>query len=194
MSAAALTGGIATGKTTVAGLLEASGIPLLDTDAVSSELSGPGGLAIPALRESFGPDCLTQAGALDRPKMRAMVFSDSEARSRLEGILHPLIRARVEDFLLTHRENRCAVAIPLFFETLSYSGRFREVVAVDCSVGLQRERLTRDRKMDSSLVEAILGAQVPRAIRLQLADRVLVNNSGVESLTAQVQSWVREWS
>lgn len=193
MRAAALTGGIAAGKSTVARLLAEHDVALLDTDAVAADLSAPGGEAIPALREAFGPGCLTGEGALDRPKMREIVFADATARARLESILHPLIRSRVERFLAERRGQRCVVAIPLYFETLGYSGRFGEVVAVDCSVGTQRERLIQERKMDAALAEAILRSQSPRSIRLQLADRVLVNNAGLDALAQQVATWVRTW-
>lgn len=193
MSAAALTGGIATGKSTVAGILAESGVALLDTDAISAEISGPGGAAIPALRDAFGAGCLTGEGALDRPKMRDIVFSDAKVRSRLESILHPMIRARVEEFLAHNRRERCVVAIPLYFETLSYLGRFDEVIVVDCATRVQRDRLVLERKMDPALADAILRAQSPRSIRLQLADRIFVNNASLELLGLQVANWVRAW-
>lgn len=193
MSAIALTGGIATGKSTVAQLLAAHAIPILDTDAVAAEISGSGGLAIPALIEAFGREFLTDTGALDRARMRNLVFADAAARSRLEGVLHPLIRDRVEAFLSDHAVDRCAVAIPLYFETLSYTGRFGEIVAVDCVAQQQRDRLIRDRNLDAATAEAILRAQVPRVIRLQLADRVLTNNADISALGSQVTSWVKSW-
>ncbi|MBL8516283.1 MAG: dephospho-CoA kinase [Betaproteobacteria bacterium] len=193
MNAVALTGGIASGKSTVAGLLQAHRVPLLDTDSVAADLSRPGGRAIPALRDAFGAECLTVDGALDRPRMREQAFVDDNARLRLESILHPLIREEVEVFISSHLEERCAVAIPLFFESLGYRARFAEVVAVDCARSIQHERLVRDRGMAPALAEAILNVQVPRSIRLQLADRVLSNNTDLETLAIQVERWVGAW-
>lgn len=194
MSAVALTGGIASGKSSVARLLEQYAIPCLDTDAVAAELSSAGGLAIPALQDAFGVGCLDSSGGLDRRKMRELVFSDAMARGRLEGILHPLIRMRTDAFLADQKDSRCAVAIPLFFEALAYRGRFSHVVVVDCASTIQRRRLIEDRGMEPKLADAIIGAQSRRVIRLQLADRVLVNNSHLSNLAAQVRSWVGGWS
>ncbi|MDX2219770.1 MAG: dephospho-CoA kinase [Burkholderiales bacterium] len=194
MNAVALTGGIATGKSTVARLLAQHDIPLLDTDHVAADISAPSGSAIPALLKEFGPDCLTADGALDRPRMRNIVFSDASARARLEGILHPLIRERVNKFLADQGSARCAVAIPLYFEALGYAGRFREVVVVDCPTGVQLDRLVNERKMDLGVAQAILTSQSRRCIRLQLADRVLVNNADMDALSVQVSDWVRQWT
>lgn len=193
MSAVALTGGIASGKSTVAGILKAHAIPLLDTDEVAANISGPGGLAIPALVDAFGPACVTPEGGLDRPRMRAMAFSDDAIRQRLERILHPLIRMKVEEFLSARAQERCAVAIPLYFESLTYRNRFSQVVLVDCATSVQRERLVHGRQMAPDIAEAILRVQASRFIRLQLADRVLVNNAGLGMLDEQVARWIQSW-
>jgi dephospho-CoA kinase len=194
VSAVVLTGGIASGKTTVARLLTGYSIAVLDTDAVAAALSGPRGEAIPALREAFGPDALTPEGGLDRAQMRERAFSDPAVRAGLERILHPLIREEVEAFLSAHESGRCAVAIPLYFESLGYRGRFQQVVSVDCPTHVQKERLVRDRNMAPELATSILGAQIPRRIRLQLADKVLCNNTNLDDLTLQVEDWAKEWS
>jgi dephospho-CoA kinase len=193
VTAAVLTGGIATGKSTVAAMLLAQGIPVLDTDAVSASLSGAGGAAIPALRDAFGPQCLGADGGLDRARMREAAFSNVEVRCRLEGVLHPMIRSEVDQFLARMAGKRCVVAVPLFFESLHYRNGFEHVVVLDCSVQLQVERLVRLRQMSPDLAAQIIRAQAPRAIKLQLANRVISNQLGAVQLRVQVFDWLSEW-
>ena len=193
MSTVVLTGGIASGKSTVAKLLADLGIRTLDTDLVATELSAPGGLAISPLREIFGAGCLASDGGMDRAAMRERVFKDPAQRKALESILHPLIRAEVARFLSDVQGERAVVAIPLYFESLGYRNRFNQVVTLDCPVETQLARLTRDRSMEHALAEKILNAQVPRQVRLQLADRVICNNQGREQLASKVESWVMSW-
>jgi len=192
VSAIALTGGIATGKSAVARRLEQAGVAVLDTDAVSITLSAAGGRAMPGIAAAFGDTFVAADGSLDRPRMRQHVFADAEAKRRLESILHPLIRDEVDGFLRQAR-SRCAVAIPLFFESLSYRGVFRSVIAVDCRADTQLRRLVEQRKLSHDIAMAIMAAQVSRPIRLQLADRILSNDGPESALDAQVDALLAGW-
>jgi dephospho-CoA kinase len=194
VNAAALTGGIASGKTAAAGFIEAAGIPVFDTDHAAAHLTMPGGRAIPALSAAFGEECLDASGALNRPRMRDLVFKDSTQKRKLETILHPMIREEVESFLEANRDRRCVVSIPLYFETLAYRGRFREVACIDCPTSVQVRRLVDTRGLDEDLARRIVESQVPRKIRLQLADCILVNHGSLGALKSQMQEWLGSWS
>lgn len=190
MSAVALTGGVASGKSAAAGFIQKAGIPVLDTDHVAAELTRTGGRALPALVEAFGEGCLDGAGALDRAAMRQRVFADARERLRLEAILHPMIRETVGDFLARQDGSPCVVLIPLLFESLSYRAGFDETVCVDCPVRLQIRRMVELRGLDEDLARRIVASQVPRAIRLQLADHVLCNTGDLGALERQVRDWL----
>ncbi len=193
MSIAVLTGGIASGKSTVALMLADRGIRMLDTDSVAAALTAPGGLAVLPLCEVFGQSCLGPDGAMDRAAMRERVFKDPAQRKVLEGILHPLIRLEVDRFLLEVKGVRAVVAIPLYFESLSYRGQFNQVVTLDCSVATQVDRLVADRSMDRALAISIVQVQVCRQVRLQLADQVICNNRDRDRLAASVDAWMQTW-
>lgn len=182
-----LTGGIGSGKTSAANLFAERGAEIIDTDELAHVLTRPGGLGMAAIRQVFGAEFVTLDGALDRAKMRALVFSDPGAKGRLEGILHPLIREEVERRIAESRAPYALVVVPLLVETGAYGGRIDRLLVVDCAEETQiartmaRSRLTRDE------VLAIMGTQVPRAVRLAAADDVIVNDGDLGELRRQVQ-------
>src|SRR6201996_1477280 len=143
MFAVGLTGGIGSGKSTVADLFAAHGVPLVDTDVIAHRISAPHGLAMPLIAAEFGDAFVAPDGSLDRTRMRALVFSDEGARKRLEAITHPLIRAETE------REQREAqgpyviIVVPLLVESGSWRNRVNRVLTVDCSVETQISRVMR---------------------------------------------------
>lgn len=193
MNAAALTGGIASGKSAAAAFIQSRGIAVFDTDHAAAELTRVNGGAIPRLVETFGSGCLDAQGALDRAAMRERVFSDPKEKRRLEAILHPMIRSAVDAFLTAQANRRCVVLIPLLFESLSYRGVFRETACIDCPTQLQVLRLVKHRRMDEALARRIVESQVPRAIRLQLADRVFSNAGELPALERQLEAWLGDW-
>lgn len=192
MSAIALTGGIATGKSAVARRLAKAGVAVLDTDIVAAALTTQGGQAMPQIAAAFGAAFVAADGGLDRARMRDHVFADRGAKVRLEGILHPLIREEVDKFLI-QASPRAAVAIPLFFESLSYRQTFRSVIVVDCRTDTQLARLVEQRGLSKDIATSIIGAQVPRQVRLQLADRVLSNDGLESALDSQVAALLGAW-
>ncbi|OGS91530.1 MAG: dephospho-CoA kinase [Gallionellales bacterium GWA2_60_18] len=182
-----LTGGIGSGKSTVAALFAQHGAGIIDTDEIAHRLTQAGGAAIPALRAAFGNDCLTVAGALDRARMRALVFSDSAARQRLEQILHPLIREQARSQL---QELQAMPYIILVVPLLPASPAFRQMVqrvlVVDCDEATQIARVAARSAMTETEVRAIIASQTARAERLRLADDIIHNDAGPNSLAAQV--------
>ncbi len=181
----ALTGGIASGKSTVADRFAALGVPVIDTDVIAREVVEPGQPALAAITAAFGQEVLDAEGRLDRRRMRAQIFADPDARRRLEAILHPAIRAEME------RQSRAAggayqvLVIPLLAE----GGRrdhVDRVLLVDVPEALQVERLMTRDGVSREQAQASLAAQATRAARLALADDVVQNTGRVDDLRGQV--------
>ena len=181
-----LTGGIGSGKSTVADLFVAQGAALVDTDAIAHELTAPGGIAMPALLAEFGPELATATGALDRAAMRRLVFADATAKVRLEAILHPLIRQVSGQRCQAATTPYVVLAVPLLVESGNYRQRCDRIVVVDCPESLQIERVMSRNGLAAAEVEAIMAAQASRAQRLAVADDVVLNAAGRDSLSAQV--------
>ncbi len=181
----ALTGGIASGKSTVADVFAALGVPVIDTDVIARQVVEPGQPALARIAEGFGPDVLDPDGRLDRRRMRERIFSDPDAKRRLEAILHPAIRAEME------RQSRAAagpyqvLVIPLLTE----GGRrdhVDRVLLVDVPEELQIQRLMMRDGVTHEQAQASLNSQATRAERLALADDIVRNTGRVDDLRARV--------
>lgn len=190
-----LTGGIGSGKSTVAQMLVAGGATLIDADAVSRGLTAAGGLAMPAIAAAFGADVVQPDGALDRDRMRAQVFADASARARLEAIVHPLVQQET-----TRAANAAQAAgapivvfdIPLLTESGHWRTRLDRVLVVDCSTETQIARVMARNGLPRAQVEAIIAAQASRPHRLAIADAVVFNDGlTLEALTATVATLVK---
>ena len=181
-----LTGGIGSGKTTVADLFVAQGAALVDTDAIAHELTGPDGAAMPALLAAFGPQLARPDGALDRAVMRRLAFADPSAKGRLEGILHPLIRRLSAERCENAAAPYVILAVPLLVESGSYRERCDRIVVVDCPECLQIERVMARNGMVREEVMAIMAAQASRAQRLAVADDVVLNDGETTKIYPQV--------
>lgn len=181
-----LTGGIGSGKTTVANLFAERGVAVIDTDLIAHRLTAADGAGIAAIKAAFGSDFIAQDGAMDRKKMRELVFSDATAKQRLEAILHPLIRAGTALEIQQARGLYVMLAIPLLVESGSWKQRVTRVLVIDCDEETQIERVMQRNTMTASQVKAIMAAQATRAQRLQAANDVIFNNSSVEALVPQV--------
>ncbi|MGO4330738.1 dephospho-CoA kinase [Cupriavidus sp. 2TAF22] len=186
-----LTGGIGSGKTRVADLFAARGAALIDTDLLAHEITAPGGLAIPALREAFGPGCLRADGAMDRNAMRELVFADPAAKARLEGITHPLIRQLTESRAASIRAAALhpylIYVVPLLVESGSWAARVDRVLVVDCSEATQVARVMARNGFTREQVEAIMARQARRGERLARADDVVDNDGPADALAPQVE-------
>ncbi len=181
----ALTGGIASGKSTVADLFAARGVPVIDTDVIAREVVEPGTPALAAVVEAFGPEVLGADGRLDRRRMRERIFGDASARRRLEGILHPAIRAEMARRSQAAGGPYQVLVIPLLAE----GGRrdhVDRVLLVDVPEELQVERLMRRDGVSREQAAASLGAQAGRAARLAIADDVILNTGRADDLDHEV--------
>jgi dephospho-CoA kinase len=182
-----LTGGIGCGKTTVADMFGALGASLVDTDAIAPALTAPHGAAMPALLAEFGPGFATPDGALDRAKMRELVFADPGARTRLEAILHPRIREATAAAAALATGPYVIFVVPLLIESGTWAERVTRVLAIDCSEATQVARVMARNQLSEPQVRAIMAAQVTRAERLAKADDVILNDDGIEALAPQVE-------
>jgi dephospho-CoA kinase len=182
-----LTGGIGSGKTTIAGMFSAQGARIVDTDLISHELTRAAGLAIPEIRAAFGEAFITTDGALDRNRMRALIFSDPDAKQRLEAILHPLILSRTRQESATPTAAPYTlVVVPLLFESGRYADWLDRIIAVDCPEALQITRTMQRSNLKEADVRAILAQQLDRKERQALADEVIRNDGTLEDLKMQV--------
>ena len=181
-----LTGGIGSGKSTVADLFVEQGAALVDTDAIAHELTGPAGAAMPLLVEAFGAQVMRADGAMDRAAMRRLAFADPAAKARLEGILHPLIRQLSAERCRAATAPYVILAVPLLVESGTYRERCDRIVVVDCPESLQIERVMARNGMARDEVLAIMAAQATRSQRLAVANDVVVNDAGRTKIYAQV--------
>ena len=187
MNVIGLTGGIGSGKTTVAGRFGALGAAIVDTDEISRSLTGAGGAALAALREAFGDRYFHRDGALDRDAMRSLAFEDPGARARLEAVLHPAIRAAADSALGAARGPYAIIVVPLLFETRGYLDRASRVLVVDCTEEMQLARTMERSRLAPEAVRAIMAAQWPRWRRLQSADDVVWNGGELRNLDGQCE-------
>ncbi len=183
-----LTGGIGSGKSTVAELFSGLGVPVIDTDRIAHELTVSGSAALAAIRQAFGDSVISKDGSLDRTILRETVFGDAAARKKLEAILHPRIRREVEALIESLDVPYVLLVIPSLVETGGYADLIDRVLVVDCPETLQVSRVITRNGMSQQDVMAIMAAQVSRAKRLQSADDVLDNGDMNASLKDRVKA------
>ena len=183
----ALTGGIGSGKSTVADVFAVLGAAVVDTDVIAHELTAAQGRAIPEIAAAFGCDVLRPDGALDRAAMRHLVFSDVSVKDRLEAILHPMIRRESE---VQCRNATAApyvvLVVPLFVENAAYRQLVDRVLVVDCDESAQLARVAARSGFSGDEIRAIMATQASRADRLALADDVIANDEEHDRLRARV--------
>jgi dephospho-CoA kinase len=173
-----LTGGIGSGKSTVAQLLADLGAQVLDADAMSRASTAAGGSAIPAIRQVFGDAFVAADGSLNRDQMRERVFSDPTAKQALEAIVHPCVQQAMADALL-HSSAACVVFdVPLLVESRHWRARVDAVLVVDCDSETQIARVMARNGWAREAVDAVIRQQATRAQRLAAADAVVFNGAG----------------
>ena len=181
-----LTGGIGSGKTTVAALFASLGAGLVDTDEISRRLTAPAQPAITEIARKFGPQFVAEDGSLDRVRMRNLVFADPSARKDLEAILHPLIRQESTRQFQASTSPYVVVVVPLLIETGAYRGMMGRILVVDCEPETQIRRVMERSGLSRGEVLSIIASQVSRQQRLSEADDVIRNDRDFETLQAQV--------
>ncbi len=188
-----LTGGVASGKSTVSATFAELGAAIVDTDLIAREVVAPGSAALTEIKAAFGPSMLAGDGSLDRRQLRQMVFADAGARLRLEAILHPRIRAEALTQVQRAIGPYVVLVVPLLVENLQHYGWVDRVAVVDVEPSLQLRLLTRRDDISKDLAQSMIAAQASRNARLAVADDVLRNSRGVDELKAQVRSADRRY-
>ncbi len=190
-----LTGGIGSGKSTVARLLAGHGAKVVDTDAISRGLTRAGGAAMPALREAFGDGVVGPDGGLDRDQMRRLAFADGTARSKLEAILHPMISAEAQREAAAATDAEVIVFdIPLLLESGHWRDSVHRVLVVDCSESTQVARVMARSGWTADSVKAVMAAQATRERRNSIADDVIVNDGISQAdLARRVEALWNAW-
>ena len=189
-----LTGGIGSGKSTVAAVFAQRGATVIDTDRIARRLSAAGGTAMPALRQAFGATIVGPDGALDRSAMRAMAFSDPAVKQRLEAVLHPLIGVEANRQAAMATSPVLVFDVPLLAESKHWRERVDRVLVVDCDPATQIERVAQRPGWTRDAAERVIAGQASRAMRRAIADAVIVNDGiGLEALAAAVESIWHHW-
>lgn len=191
-----LTGGIGSGKSTVANLWVGLGARLVDTDAIARELTVAGGAALPAIQREFGPVALDPAGALDRGRMRELAFADPTVRRRLEAVLHPMIGALAQQRAMDAPEPIVVFDVPLLTESSLWRRRCDRIVVVDCLEATQVQRVMQRSQWSEDQVRKVIAQQTSRSRRRAIADAVVYNDGSttIDNLAESVQSLWNLWS
>ncbi len=193
-----LTGGIGSGKSTVAGLLVKCGAILVDTDAIARSLTAPQGRALPEIARAFGAEMIGPDGALERERMRALVFTQPSAKARLEAILHPLIGQQARQEAASAADTGAAAVlfdVPLLAESAHWRSRVDRVLVVDCTQDTQIQRVVARSAWTPDMVQRVIAQQAPREQRRSIADAILFNEGlSLQELAAQVRSLWSHWT
>jgi len=184
-----LTGGIGCGKSTVAQLFEALGARIIDADVISHQLTQTGGGAIPDILTNFGHNFITPEGAMNRGKMRELIFTDKHAKLKLEAILHPLILTACKEQLTEAGSAPYTIlVVPLLLACPDFLALVQRILVIDCSEENQILRVRQRSALDEFQIRAIIAKQVSRKERLAHADDIVENDGGIDGLTEQVST------
>lgn len=183
-----LTGGIGSGKTTIANMFADFGASIIDTDVIAHQLTQPDGVAIPAIREQFGAAYLTDDGAMDRVKMRELVFADNHQKQKLENILHPLIRQETEKAVSLATGSYLIFVVPLLIESTTWRNKVSRILVIDCEEQTQIQRVMARNNLNADQVRAIMRAQASRQQRQEAADDLIFNDGDLSLVKIQVRT------
>lgn len=188
-----LTGGIAAGKTAVARRFEALGVPVHDADVAAREVIEPGSEGLAAIVATFGPDVLAADGRLDRSAMRQRIFAEPAAKQVLEAIIHPRVRAWLQEHARADHDPYCLLAIPLLAENIDHYRWIDRVLLVDAPEAVQLDRLVQRDHIDASLARRMLEQQASRAQRQAIADDLIDNSGNETELERKVEALHRRY-
>lgn len=180
-----LTGGIGSGKSTVAALFARHGVPIIDTDEIARTLAAPGKPVHREIVSAFGREVLGTTGEIDRVRLRKIVFGDTTERKRLEAILHPRVRTEVTAQTTALRAAYCLVVVPLLIEA-GFTDLVDRVLVIDTNENLRLERTKARSSLNETEIQGIMASQLGRQERLQKADDVITNNSDIAHLEREV--------
>lgn len=190
-----LTGGIGSGKSTVAAMLVAQGASLIDTDGIARALAAPGGAAMPAIAAAFGPELVAADGGLDRARMRELAFGHPETKRKLESILHPLIGQECERQAQAATGALIVFDVPLLVESRRWRAIVERVLVVDASEEIQLQRVVARSAWTPEAVRAVIAQQAGRPLRRAAADAVICNeNLTLAQLEDEVRALWRLWA
>ena len=190
-----LTGGIGSGKSTVAAMLVAQGASLIDTDGIARALAAPGGAAMPAIAAAFGPELVAADGGLDRARMRELAFGHPETKRKLESILHPLIGQECERQAQAASGALIVFDVPLLVESKRWRAIVERVLVVDASEEIQLQRVVARSAWTAEAVRAVIAQQAGRPLRRAAADAVICNeNLTLAQLEDEVRALWRLWA
>jgi len=181
-----LTGGIGSGKTTIARLFAELAIPVIDADEIAHQLVEKGQPALTEITQRFGPDIRNADGTLNRAYLGDLVFSDNKKKQQLEAILHPLVYQSIESEVAKLNSPYCIICIPLLIET-NMTASVDRILAVDCPVEIQMERVRTRDGLALKKIEAIIASQVSRTARIAIADDLIDNSKTESGLAEQVK-------
>ena len=187
-----LTGGIGSGKSTIAALFAAQGVPVIDADIVAQQITLPGTAATTQILQTFGPGITDANGGIDRQRLAQRIFNDREERKRLEDILHPLIRAEMQHQQDTLDAPYCLLVIPLLFEA-NQRDMVDRVLVVDVDERAQIARVAARDGRNEVEIRAILSTQADRAQRLKMADDCITNTGDLAQLKTQIETLHRKY-
>ena len=180
-----LTGGIGSGKSAAAGLFKDIGVDLIDADDLARDALNRNSKGYKLFIEQFGDKYLDEYKNINRELIRKLIFNDSAAKSKLENIIHPIVRSGIEAFIKNTKSDYCIIVVPLIFETNS-SKLYDRVLVIDCDVGVQISRTSIRDNQTKSEIENIVYRQASREQRLSIADEVIVNNGTLDLLRNEV--------
>ena len=180
-----LTGGIGSGKSAAAALFEDIGVDLIDADDLARDSLSINSEGYKLFIEEFGDKYLDENKNINRELIRKLIFNDSDAKSKLENIIHPIVRSGIETFIKNKKSDYCIIVVPLIFETNS-SKIYDRVLVIDCDVDVQISRTSKRDNQTKSDIENIINKQATREQRLSIADDVIVNNGSLDLLRNEV--------
>ncbi len=181
----ALTGGIGSGKTSIASIFKSLGVPIIDSDTISKEIILPGKPCFKDIVNEFGEEILTNKGTIDRYKLRDIIFNNDKARIKLENITHPIIFKNIDIQTSLINYPYCLIIVPLLIETKSVK-HFDKVLLVDTLENIQFERVTKRDSISPTLLRKIIKTQVTRSERLKYADDIIENNNEIGNLNEYI--------
>ena len=183
----ALTGGIGSGKTSIASIFKSLGVPIIDSDTISKEIILPGKLCFKDIVNEFGEEILTNKGTIDRYKLRDIIFNNDKARIKLENIIHPVVFKNIDTEISLINYPYCLVIIPLLIETKS-TEKFDRILVIDALESLQFERIVKRDDISPILIKKIIKTQAKRKERLRYANDIIVNNDTIMNLNKSINT------